>query len=1375
MHYNIHSRFVREIIMRKQSVLSLLLFLLLAGNIQAQITNWSATYSGASNVACPNTQSNFTLPVVTGLTFSQVTRGAGLVCGSATNGINSSSWTSIDSSSALAAGDYYEINISSSCPAYTLDSIRYSTQSSSTGATSAYILVSVNGGAFTSFGSRFTIGNMGSAFSITVIGNSVQVPQGGSLRIRIFAFGASSGAGTHRVSNGTVLYMKTIDPSATLSGTQTICSGNNANLIVNFTGTGPWDIIYSDGFNSSAINGINSNPYLLVVAPGVTRTFSMASVVSVCSGLVSGTAVVTVLPSVSNNLVTPSQTICVGNTSAILTGLAPAGGNGIYAYQWEMSSDGINWNSIGGATNSNFNPGIASTTFSFRRIVTSGSCPPNTSSKLDMVVLPAFSLNTISASQIACSGVNPNQFLGSVPTGGNGFYGYQWQSSLNNATWGNITGANSQDYQAPVLTANTYFRRVATTTTCTPITSSSISVQIDPAIGNNLIGSSQAICVGSSATPFTGAIPTGGNSSYAYLWQSSTDNLSYFDCGGGNGVGYSAGMILTNTYFRRVVSSGICPGNTSTTVFIRPDVPVSGNIIASNQTLCLGSIATTLTGSTPTGGFGGYGYQWQTSPDASTWTNITGAVNSTYSPGAPTASRYYHRIISSGACAPITSAPIQILIESNITQNTLAANQTICNGGLAATISGSLPSGGSGSYTFGWQSSLDGINWGALAGQTDQNFDPFFQAATIRYRRLATGGLCATSTSTQVFLVVNQPILNNFIATDQTLCSGNTPNQLTGSTPTGGVGTFAYQWISSTDNATWSNHPGAINPFLQPGIMTVQTYYRRVVISGVCNPDSSAYLLLDIYSVPGPNTITSSQTLCGTPIAQLLDGSASTGGLGGIFYEWIYSIDSAQTWSSYAGGTGEDLNPDPLTQTTVFSRVVSSGTCENDTATFIIIEFQDAPGNNIISSNQTICAGSLPALMTGSIPTGGSGGYLFQWESSVDSLVWSPVTDATLQDYQPQINANDIWYRRVVDAGYTCVPDTQAISLVAVKNPPSAVLTGNQTICESYSAQLSINLTGGTPPWNVTYFDGTSNVTVSGINTSPYLVNVTPAAHTTYSLQNAWDICPGFYSGEPVVIVYQRPWAVLSNDQTVCVPGSAIISIQMYGPGPWDLKYSTNGAGVTSINGITSNPYILTVFPTVTSSYQITQIYDGRCTRANLPNISVVTGYSASPPTIDFSYVRNANTVWFTNLSTNADTYKWEFGDGGTSALKNPYHYYFFNGNYQVKLIASNVCKTDSIFKVVTSVSTDDLVNGAIPELYPNPVKDICTVRLNEGDQLLSAEWLSMEGKSLRTETNPTLDASGLFRFDIRGFASGTYLLMVKTDKGTLVGRVLKE
>lgn len=47
-------------------------------------------------------------------------------------------------------------------------------------------------------------------------------------------------------------------------------------------------------------------------------------------------------------------------------------------------------------------------------------------------------------------------------------------------------------------------------------------------------------------------------------------------------------------------------------------------------------------------------------------------------------------------------------------------------------------------------------------------------------------------------------------------------------------------------------------------------------------------------------------------------------------------------------------------------------------------------------------------------------------------------------------------------------------------------------------------------------------------------------------------------------------------------------------------------------------------------------------------------------------------TATFTNLSTNADTYLWEFGDGSTFAGFSPQHVYTVGGTYHVKLTATN-------------------------------------------------------------------------------------------------------
>ncbi len=58
-------------------------------------------------------------------------------------------------------------------------------------------------------------------------------------------------------------------------------------------------------------------------------------------------------------------------------------------------------------------------------------------------------------------------------------------------------------------------------------------------------------------------------------------------------------------------------------------------------------------------------------------------------------------------------------------------------------------------------------------------------------------------------------------------------------------------------------------------------------------------------------------------------------------------------------------------------------------------------------------------------------------------------------------------------------------------------------------------------------------------------------------------------------------------------------------------------------------------------------------------------------------------TVQFTNLSTNAGTFLWDFGDGTTSTAVNPSHTYTASGNYTVTLIADgNACGKDTATKV---------------------------------------------------------------------------------------------
>jgi len=106
--------------------------------------------------------------------------------------------------------------------------------------------------------------------------------------------------------------------------------------------------------------------------------------------------VVTINTTISNNTVSSSQAICTGSTPAGLTGGITGGGNGVYAYQWQQSTDNITYADISGATNPNFSPGSLTVTTWYRRVVNSGPCT-STSAPAQITVV-AYPVATIAYS-----------------------------------------------------------------------------------------------------------------------------------------------------------------------------------------------------------------------------------------------------------------------------------------------------------------------------------------------------------------------------------------------------------------------------------------------------------------------------------------------------------------------------------------------------------------------------------------------------------------------------------------------------------------------------------------------------------------------------------------------------------------------------------------------------------------------------------------------------------------------------------------------------------------------------------------------------------------------------------------------------------------
>ncbi|MBQ9470985.1 MAG: gliding motility-associated C-terminal domain-containing protein [Bacteroidales bacterium] len=233
---------------------------------------------------------------------------------------------------------------------------------------------------------------------------------------------------------------------------------------------------------------------------------------------------------------------------------------------------------------------------------------------------------------------------------------------------------------------------------------------------------------------------------------------------------------------------------------------VGSNTIAADQTICSGSSATPLTGPEPTGGNGTYIYQWQSSPDGTNWTDISGANSQNYDPGKVSAKTYYRRYVTSGACDN-TSAPVTISVTTPIQNNTIGADQTICYGAVPSKLTGQEATSSGGTVSYIWEVSTDGTTF-TPAGGTERDFNPGIPLyADTWYRRVATdGGACPDDDENLVKITVREELKVSVTASTEPSCGNGTDGSLT-ATVTGGKGSFQVAWKNNDDGTSFLGNP----------------------------------------------------------------------------------------------------------------------------------------------------------------------------------------------------------------------------------------------------------------------------------------------------------------------------------------------------------------------------------------------------------------------------------------------------------------------------------------------------------------------------------------------------------------------------------------
>lgn len=894
----------------------------------------------------------------------------------------------------------------------------------------------------------------------------------------------------------------------------------------------------------------------LVPASGVSQDFSSAVNYNLSKTCTSLNYTVTVIYAAA----TATQVTTCAGTLKTITGDAALPTPD--TYKWQVLQ-GSTWVDAPGVINGKdyqtsalTNNTAANIVYDLRRQISTGGVI-SFDSYYDVTVQPiiAVSNNTINppATSIFCATGTPLVITGSTPAGGNGTYAYQWQSSADNVTFVNISGATAKDYTPATINATTYYRRTVTSGTCTaPTQSNVVTLTIIPAIANNTIQppAVTGFCASGNPAVFVGSTPTGGTGTYVYQWQISADNVTFTDIAGATGKDYQTSVISTTTYYRREVTSGSCSTPSVSNVVQITILPVLANnsiTPPSITSFCTSGDPSVITGSTPTGGSGTYGYQWQSSVDNTTFTDITGATAKDYDPAAIIATTYYRRLVTSGTCnTPLVSNVVTITVVITaipVTNNVIAAPAvtSFCASGKPQAITGNTPSGGTGSYIYQWQSSADNATFTDISGATAKDYAPSAITATTYYRRGVTSGSCATPLMSNVVKITVQPVVANNVITAPAVtsfCNTGDPLVITGSLPTGGDGTYTYQWQSSADNITFSNIAGATTQNYDPAVITATTYYRRVVASVLCNtPLVSNTVAMVIQASPAaPVPVASPVLVCAGNAATLAVASPQAG----LTYNWYSSPSKTNILF-----TGVTYVTNPVNITTVYYIEAVSSSCSSTSLATVQVNVTSAPPAPLVVNSQVpVCSGSMATLSVlnpQSLLT-----YNWYAAASGGSSIYTGTDFVT-----PAVTSNTTYYVEAANNG-GCTSFSRTPVNVTVNQLPQLTVQG-ASVCPGSNATLTASAANSTINW---YADATGG---SIIHTgTSYMVMVN--ANTNYYAE-AVNNTTGCVSAARAVVqaqlLQQLPAPVVSKQS------STISSITFQ----WDAVDGATGYQVSTDNG----------------------------------------------------------------------------------------------------------------------------------------------------------------------------------------------------------------
>lgn len=559
----------------------------------------------------------------------------------------------------------------------------------------------------------------------------------------------------------------------------------------------------------------------------------------------------------------------------------------------------------------------------------------------------------------------------------------------------------------------------------------------------------------------------------------------------------------SGTFNYSIPLSGGCGTVNATGTITVNSVLNTGAITTTGQTICNGSVPTTIGSTTSaTGGNGIITYKWQANG-----VDIANSNSSTYTPAALSTTTTFTRFAKDGMCNTTfvqSSGSYVVTVIANPTAGSISGTQTLCSDATPATITSTTAGTASGTLSYRWETNTNiaSPSWSTIVGATGDEYTPSLLTSTTQFRRITisttNGVTCESTPTTTVQVTVNTAVTVQLDYIND-IAIGATSFTIPFLSTTGNPDQYSVTAVpnlmdefTNVVNQTLGTSPitVAVPTTTSAGVFNFQVMVRNSANGCQSGPYDFDVMVTGIQH----GSIGSNQTICygATPNTIHSTKFASTSS-GTISYSWEQSTTSEVTgFTTIPGATASTYSPGPLTQTTYFKRVASNGLGDSADTDPITITVRDQfTAGSIASTGESLCYNGNPTLIPNNVvASGGDGSYTYKWE--VNGM---PINSNT-SSYDPPsgLTSSKTYVRFAKDGSCNTSYVQSEGSWVVTVNPVSigGTIDGPSNVCTGSAVGKVLTLTGHTGTvvrWESSVSPFTTwqsiNATTSTITTEP--------------------------------------------------------------------------------------------------------------------------------------------------------------------------------------------------------------------------------------------------------------------------------------------------